>query len=269
MRTHRPPTRAACAALIMVLTSAPSTLAQEPASPERGREIAVEADSRARGFGDSSARLEMILVDRRGGETLRELELFTLEVSSDEERSLVYFLSPRDIRGTGLLTYTFRDREEEQWLYLPALRRTKRISASGRSSPFMGSEFAYEDLVTMYPSRFEYRYLGEETWEGTDCFVIERYPRYDGTGYLRQRVWIDVEEYRVLRVESWDLRDRLHKTLTLSGYVEYIDGIWRPGEALMVNHRTEDETRLRWLDYRFRIGLEESDFSRAALGRVR
>jgi hypothetical protein len=213
--------------------------------------------------------MEMLLVDRRGRETMRELELLTLEISPDEERSLVYFHSPRDIRGTGLLTYTFRGREEEQWLYLPALRRAKRISASGRSSPFMGSEFAYEDLVPMYPSQFDYAYVGEETWEGAVCFVIERYPRYGGTGYRKQRVWIDVVEYRVLRVDSWDLRDRLLKTLTLSGYAEYLGGVWRPADALMVNHRTEDETRLRWLDYRFQTGLRESDLSRAALGRVR
>lgn len=251
------------------LVGAGSAHAQEPSAAARGREIAHETDRRARGFGDYQARMEMILVDRRGEETLRELELFALEISADEERSLVYFHSPRDIRGTGLLTFSFRDREEEQWLYLPALRRTKRIAATGRSSPFMGSEFAYEDLVPMYPSQYDYSFVGEEALDGTACFVIERYPRYEGTGYRKQRLWIDTEEYRVLRVDSWDLRDRLLKTLTLSGYEEYLDGIWRPSKALMVNHRTEDATRLRWFDYRFHTGLDENDFSRAALGRVR
>lgn len=246
-----------------------SAQVQEGTAGDRGREIALEADRRARGYGDYRAQMDMILVDRRGEETHRELELFSLEVSENEERSLVYFSSPRDIEGTGLLTYSYRDGEEEQWLYLPALRRTKRVSASGRSSPFMGSEFAYEDLAPMYPSQFGYEYVGEEPLEGTTAFVIERYPRYEGTGYARQRVWIDTEEYRVLRVDSWDLRDRLLKTLTLAGYEEYLDGIWRPSEAHMVNHRTEDETRLRWFDYRFRTGLDESDLSRSALGRVR
>lgn len=238
-------------------------------SEVRAREIAVEADRRVRGYGGYQARMEMILVDRRGEETRRELELLSLEVSADEERSLVYFQSPRDIEGTGLLTYSFRDGGEEQWLYLPALRRTKRISASGRSSPFMGSEFAYEDLAPMYPNQFDYSYVGNDTLDGAATFVIERTPRYEGTGYRRQHVRIDTEEYRVLRVDSWDLRDRLLKTLTLGGYERYPDGIWRPSEAHMINHRTEAETRLRWFDYRLDTGLEESDLSRAALGRVR
>jgi outer membrane lipoprotein-sorting protein len=255
--------------LVLIMALGTPAHAQEGTAEERGREIALETDSRARGFGDYQARMEMILVDRRGEETRRELALSVLEVSPDEQRSLVYFQSPRDIRGTGLLTYSYRAGEEEQWLYLPALRRTKRISASGRSSPFMGSEFAYEDLAPMYPSQFDYSYATEEVLEGTPCFVIERYPRYEGSGYRRQRVWIDTEEYRVLRVDSWDLRDRPLKTLTLSGYEQYVDGIWQPAEAHMVNHRTEDETRLRWFDYQFRTGLDESDLSRASLGRVR
>jgi outer membrane lipoprotein-sorting protein len=254
---------------MMLVVGATPSLAQEPAPAERGREIALEADRRARGFGDYQARMEMILVDRGGEETRRDLELLSLEVSPDEERSLIYFDSPRDIRGTALLTYSFRDGDEEHWLYLPALRRTKRIAANGRSSPFMGSEFAYEDLVPMYPSQYEYSYVSEEELEGTPCFVIERYPGYEGSGYQRQRLWIDTEEFRVLRIDSWDLRDRLLKTLTLSGYEQYVDRIWRPAEAHMVNHRTDEATRLRWYDYRFQTGLTESDFSRAALGRVR
>ncbi len=269
MKKKGPWLRAVGVAVGLLALGAAAAQAQDVAARERGLEIALEADRRARGFGDQRARMEMILVDRRGNETKRELEVFSLEISANEERSLVYFHSPRDIQGTGLLTNSFRDGEDEQWLYLPALRRTKRISASGRSSPFMGSEFSYEDLVPMYPSQYEYSYVGEESLEGQPTFVVERNPRYDGTGYRRQRVWIDTEEYRVLRVDSWDLRDRLLKTLTLTGFEEYVDGIWRPAEAHMVNHLTEDETRLRWYDYEFRTGLEESDFSRAALGRVR
>jgi len=268
MKNDRRFTLLVATALMMAGGVAPAA-AQDQTPEERGREIAVEADRRIRGYGDYQARMDMILIDQHGEETVRELDLLSLEVSPDEAHSLVYFQSPRDIRGTGLLTLSFRNGEEEQWLYLPALRRTKRISANGRSSPFMGSEFAYEDLAPMYPSQFDYSYVGQESLEGTDTFVIERYPRYEGTGYQRERVWVDTEEYRVLRVDAWDLRDRLLKTLTLGGYEKYPDGIWRPSEALMVNHRTEARTRLRWSDYRLRTGLEEGDLSRAALGRVR
>ncbi len=242
---------------------------QQGDAVERGREVASEADRRARGFGDYQARMEMILLDRGGKETRRELDLRVFEVSLDEEKTLVYFNSPRDIRGTGLLTYSHRDRDNEQWLYLPALRRTKRISSTGRSSPFMGSEFAYEDLVPIHANQYEYRFIREDELEGSPCFVVERYASYDGTGYRRQQLWIDVAEYRVMRIDSWDLRDRLAKTLHLSRYTRYLDRQWRPGEARMVNHLTDETTLLRWHDYRFDTGLRESDFSRAALGRVR
>lgn len=237
-------------------------------SRERGREIAEEADRRDRGFGDYRADMEMILLDRRGDEARRDLEMMVLELPDGEERSVIHFQSPRDIRGTALLTYSYPDEEDEQWLYLPALRRTKRIAASGRSSPFMGSQFAYEDLVRTDIEEYDYRLIGEEELEGRACWVVEQVPRYDGTGYSRQRVWIDTEEYRIQRVDYWDLRGRELKTLTLDGYRQYVDGIWKSGEASMVNHRTGETTHLRWEDYRFRTGLTGRDFTRAALGRL-
>lgn len=248
------------------LAALPAAGQQEDAA-ERGRQIAVEADRRDRGFGDYHVRLEMILHDSDGDETRRELELSVLEVQGGQEKSLLVFESPRDIRGTALLTYSHADRENEQWLYLPALRRTKRISATGRSSPFMGSEFAYEDLVRTSVDEYEYRYVGEEELAGTSTWVIERIPTYEGTGYSRERLWIDKAEYRVLRIDYRDLRDRELKTLTVRGYQEYLDGIWRADEMRMRNLRTGESTTLLWHDYRFGTGLTEGDFSRSVLGR--
>lgn len=260
------------AAFVLALAPGWPAAAQDPGpgadAAERGRAIAEEADRRDRGFGDSRARMEMILVDRRGDEARRELEMMVLELPEGEERSIIHFESPRDIRGTALLTYSYPEREDEQWLYLPALRRTKRISASGRSSPFMGSEFAYEDLVRTDVAEFDHRFLREEDLDGVLCWVIERIPRYEGTGYSRQRVWIDQAEYRVQRVDYFDLRDRELKTLTVDGYERYLDGLWRASEATMVNHRTDETTVLLWRDYRFRTGLTERDFTRAALERL-
>lgn len=235
---------------------------------DRGREIAAEADRRDRGFGDYRSDMEMILLDRRGDEARRELEMMVLELPEGEERSIIHFRSPRDIRGTALLTYSYPDEDDEQWLYLPALRRTKRIAASGRSSPFMGSQFAYEDLVRTDIEVYDYRFIGGEELDGRTCFVVERVPRYEGTGYSRQRVWIDTVAYRIQRVDYWDLRGRELKTLTLDGYRQHVDRIWKPAEATMVNHRTGETTHLLWADYRFRTGLSGGAFTRAALGRL-
>jgi hypothetical protein len=251
--------------LLALLVASP--LSGQDEAADRARQIAIEVDRRDRGFGDSRARLEMILQDRRGGEVRRELDVLVLEVPGGQEKSLVIFNSPRDIRGTALLTYSYSDRDNEQWLYLPALRRTKRISATGRSSPFMGSEFAYEDLVRTGVDEYEYRYVGEEDLDGTACWIIERRPRYEGTGYSRERLWVDTTEYRVLRIDYQDLRGRDLKTLTLHEYRQYPNGIWRAGEMRMRNLRTGESTVLLWHEYRFDTGLTESDFSRGALGR--
>lgn len=252
---------------LLVLIAPAPVVAQQAEGAQGARAIAVEADRRDRGFGDYRARLEMILRDPDGDETRRELELSVMETEGGEEKSLILFESPRDIRGTALLTYSHPDRENEQWLYLPALRRTKRISATGRSSPFMGSEFAYEDLVRTSVDEYTYRYVGEEELDRTPTWVIERVPRYEGTGYSRARLWIDQAEYRVLRTDYWDLRDRELKTLTVHGYREYLDGIWRADEMRIRNLRTGESTVLLWHDYRFHTGLNEGDFSRSALGR--
>ena len=116
---------------LLAFLAAASAAGQEDEAAIRGREIAAEVDRRDRGFGDYRARMEMILHDREGDETHRELQVSVLEVAGGVEKSLIFFESPRDIRGTALLTYSHPDRENEQWLYLPALRRTKRIAATG------------------------------------------------------------------------------------------------------------------------------------------
>ena len=254
-------------ALTMWIAGVAPVLGQEPDPVERGRAIAEEADARSRGFGDYRVRMTMVLRDGRGREAQRELELWVLEVSAAEERSLVRFERPPDIRGTELLTYSYDDRDDEQWLYLPALRRAKRISATGRSSPFVGSEFAYEDLVRSSIEEYRYRFIAEEELDGVRSFVIDRYPTYEGTGYSKQRVWIDRAEYRVVRIDFWDLRGRELKTLVFRDYERYLDEFWEPGEAVMSSRVTGASTLLEWTGYQFRTDLTEGQLSRGALGR--
>lgn len=242
--------------------------AQDPDPDGRGRAIAEEVDRRSRGFGDHRTDIEMLLRDSDGREARRALELWVIEVSEAEERSRVRFESPPDIRGTELLTFSYDGAEDEQWLYLPALRRTKRISASGRSSSFVGSEFTYEDLVHSSVEEYEYHYIGEEVLEGVPTWVVERVPTYEGTGYARQQVWVDQDEYRIRRIDFWDLRDRPLKTLRFSGYEQYVGGIWEPGRALMSNTVTGASTLLEWVEYRFGTGLTPGMLTRGALGRI-
>lgn len=239
-------------------------------TPEaRGLAIAREADRRDAGFGDQIADLTMILRNRHGEESQREIRIRTLEVDDDGDKSLAIFDRPRDVQGTVMLTFSHPIADDDQWLYLPALRRVKRIASNNKSGPFMGSEFAYEDIASQEVAKYTYRFLREEDLDGQATFVVERTPAYDNSGYTRQITWIDQDEYRVLKVEYYDRRNELLKTLVISDYQQYLGRYWRPGQMQMENHQTGKSTTLTWHNYQFRTGLTDRDFDQASLRRVR
>jgi hypothetical protein len=241
---------------------------------EKGLAIAVEADRRDTGFEDNSSELLMILKNRRGDQSARQMRSKILEVQEDGDKSLVVFDSPRDVKGTAMLTFTHKKGNDDQWLYLPALKRVKRISSSNKSGSFMGSEFAYEDLSSEEVEKYTYRWLRDEPCPGEDystllCFVLDRYPVDKNSGYTRQVAWIDQVEYRTVKIDYYDRKNAPLKTLLLMKYKQYLDRYWRPDEMLMTNHQTGKSTRLIWQDYQFCTGLKESDFTKNSLKRVR
>jgi outer membrane lipoprotein-sorting protein len=167
-----------------------------------------------------------------------------------------------------MLTYSHGLDPDDQWLYLPALKRVKRISSRNKSGPFMGSTFAFEDLGSQEVEKYTYKYLRDEDCGELVCHVLERYPAYEHSGYTRQVVWMDNQAYRVLKVEYYDRKQALLKTLTSSDYKQFLDHYWRPGRMDMVNHQNGQSTLLEWSDYQFRTGLGESDFRSQALKRI-
>ncbi|MFQ5534699.1 MAG: outer membrane lipoprotein-sorting protein [Sphingomonadales bacterium] len=236
-----------------------------------GLRIASEADRRGEGFGDHTAELRMILTNRHGDVAERLLRISTLEVDEpgQGDKTLVVFDTPRDIKGTALLTFSKVLEPDDQWLFLPALKRVKRISSARKSGPFMGSEFAFEDMAPPEVGKFDYRFLRDEACGEFRCFVIERTPRYRYSGYRRQIVWLDHGHYRIFRVEFYDRRDALLKTLIASDYRIYNGKYWRAHDLLMENHQTGKKTRLLWSAFQFAVGLTERDFTRGSLTRSR
>ncbi|MEM7136377.1 MAG: outer membrane lipoprotein-sorting protein [Myxococcota bacterium] len=232
---------------------------------DKGLEIAKEADRRDTGFGDTTADMVMILRNKRGQESKRELEIRTLEVLDDGDKSLTVFHNPRDVRGTALLTFSHGVKADDQWLYLPALRRVKRIASNNKSGPFMGSEFAYEDLSSQEIEKYRYKYVKDDKVDGVDCFLIERYPVDKDSGYTKQQVWIDKDEYRVRKIDFYDRKAQLLKTLTPSEYKKYVGQYWRANKMNMVNHQTGKSTELIWSDFKFKNGLKEGDFTRTRM----
>ncbi len=235
-----------------------------------GFEIAARADRSDRGFNDSKVELQMILRNAAGRESTRTLKITTLEIQDESvgDKSLVVFDNPNDIKGTALLSHANILDPDDQWLFLPALKRVKRISSANKSGPFVGSEFAFEDFTALELNKYDYTYLREESLAGIQTDVIERSPRYDNSGYSRQVSWVDQEIFQVRKVEFYDRRGDLLKTLTLDDYRDY-NGVWRSHRMAMVNHQTGKSTDFLYGDYQFGIGLEDNDFVKGRLARLR
>jgi len=238
---------------------------------EQGYEIAARADRSDRGFADSIVELEMILRNAAGQESTRRLWLNTLEIPDESvgDKSMIVFDSPADIEGTALLSHAQILDPDDQWLYLPALKRVKRISSVNKSGPFVGSEFAFEDFTALELNKYEYVFVRAEPCGEFVCDVIERTPRYEHSGYTRQVTWVDQDVYQVRKVEFYDRRGDLLKTLTLDDYRVYLDNYWRAHRLAMVNHQTGKSTDLVYLDYAFQTGLTDRDFDKGGLKRQR
>lgn len=253
--------------LVVFGLNAISSYAETPT--EKGLAISMEADKRDTGFSDFTADMTMELRNKHGDTSTRHIRIKTLEVEGDGDKSMSIFNKPADVKGTAFLTFSHALKPDEQWLYLPALKRVKRINSKNKSGPFMGSEFAYEDLASQEIDKYTYKYIRDEKINGIDCFVVERYPAYKHSGYTRQVIWINKEEYRPERVVFYDRKNSLLKTLDFSGYKQYLDQYWRADELHMVNHQTGKSTLLRWNDYQFKTGLMDKDFSRNSLKRAK
>ena len=236
---------------------------------EKGLAIAQEADKRDQGFNAYTSNIKMVLKNRQGQESVREIRSKTLEVKDDGDKSLTIFDKPRDVKGTALLSFTHKEGADDQWLYLPALKRVKRISSNNKSGPFMGSEFAYEDITSQEVEKYTYKYIRDDKLNGKDVFVMERYPVDKKSGYTRQIAWMDKAEYIALKIEFFDRKNAQLKTLVFKDYNQYKDKFWRPGEMHMENHQTGKSTSLLQTNYNFDVELSDRDFDKNSLKRAR
>ena len=133
----------------------------------------------------------------------------------------------------------------------------------------MGSEFAFEDLSSREVDKYSYLYLKDDSIDGEDAFVIETRPKYKYSGYTRSVVWISKEKYQPLKVDYYDRKNSLLKTMLATGYQQYLGQYWRPNVMNMVNHQTKKETLLYFADYKFQTGLTKRDFDKASLKRAK
>jgi hypothetical protein len=254
--------------LILLLSLVPLPLSAETPE-EKGLAIAHEIDRRDLGFGNWVAEATMHLRDPHGGESVRHFRLSTMEVTGDGDKTLTVFEQPPDVAGTAILTFSHGLEPDDQWMYFPALKRVKRIAAKNKSGPFVGSEFAYEDLGSREVKKYTYRYLRDEVLDGHECYVVENTPAYEYSGYTRLEEWVDKTLHQPRKIVYYDRKNTILKTLTFKDYRQYLGQYWRADEMRMENHQTGKSTQLVWKEYRFRVGLSEQDFTQNALARAR
>jgi len=246
-----------------------ATAASSTNDLDRGLEIAKASDSNFSGYGDSKTTLKMLLKDRKGFVTERVMEMRLLEIANDGDKSLIVFDSPRDVRGVAVLSYAHKVGSDEQWLYLPALKRVKRVASKNRTGPFLGSEFSLEDLSFQEIEKYSHRYIKDDSFDGDEFFLIERVPLDPYSGYTKQLVWIEKENFLIRQIHHYDKKSFHLKTQYFKNYKKYLERIWRPTEIEMINHQTKKTTTLLFEQLAFNTGLTNKDFTQNSLKRAK
>ena len=204
--------------LALLLCTAVALPAAAETAEEKGLNIALETDRRDLGFGDYVVDGEMTLISANGDKATRVLEMKTLEQTDSGDKRLVLFYRPQDVKGTVSLTYSHGLEPDDQWIFLPALGRTKRLAARDKTGAFMGSEFAFEDIGSWEVEKYKYRWLRDDTLDNVDCFVVENTPAYEYSGYSRQEEWVRKDIYQPQKIMYYDLNGRLMKELNFHEY---------------------------------------------------
>ena len=243
---------------VLLMLAAPLLFAQS--SQEEGLRVAKVVDEANEGFVGDYSEMEMILINAHGDETVRRLINESAEQKNDGDRSVSTFQWPADVKGTRMLTWSRKTGDDDQWLYLPALKRVKRISSRNKSGAFMGSEFSYEDLGSQEVEEYTYNSLGEEEIDGRKCWKIERDPVSKKSGYSKEVVWFDQEYMNPLRIDYFDRKGELLKISTFLNYTKY-DRFWRADEIFMENVQTKKKSRLIWKKRELGKSYPEDHFS--------
>ena len=246
------------------VAASPST-ADGPEVPS-GRQIMEWVDDRDDGDNGVSD-LKMVLIDKRGRERVRQMRNLTKDKGEDT-LSMIFFLSPADVKNTGFLNYDYddADRDDDQWLYLPALKKTKRIAGGDKSGSFMGSDFAYADMSSPPLDRYSYTLMKETDVEGVPTWQVEAIPNAQeakDTGYTKSISFVRKDNHVVIRSVIWVKKGKRLKYMEV-GKLELIDGIWVPTRITMSTKKgkkTLHKTQLQVSNVKFNQPLDEETFS--------
>jgi hypothetical protein len=254
----------------LTLLAAGALRAQQQPAPQgqalTGEQILRHTDHDWRSR-DERAVVEMVLVSEDDQRQLRSMEILTRTGEGDDDMNMLRFLAPPTIRGTAVLTLEQTGRADDQWLYLPALRKTKRIASTQRTQRFAGTDFTYEDLRSENFPAWNYRTLDDAKVGDADCYVVEATPKDpEESGYSRRLLSVEKARFLVLKVEFYDKQQHLSKTLQNRDW-EQVQGLWRARQSMMEDHLRRTKTIWRVTERQINPGLPDNTFTEANLER--
>ena len=227
-------------------------------------EVAKKSYAMVSGYDASVSKSTMILKNSQGVKSVRKLEIKKLE-GKNGDKSILTFLYPNDIKGTKLLSFEQIAKDDKQWLYLPALKRIKRISSRNKSGSFMASEFSYEDISSQNYKNFSYDGDAEKIIiDDKEFFKIIRVPKDKNSGYSKQIIYIDTSTYLASFGEYFDKQKRLLKKIYFKDY-QLLDGVWRVKEILINNTQNLKSSTLTWDEDAIKVKIPKKEFTKRAL----
>jgi outer membrane lipoprotein-sorting protein len=254
-----------CLALALVLNLSWGAQARAEETKPIGRTIMEKVYNRPVG-NDMTARLTMTLRNRHGEERVRQIRQFS-SVQGSTEKKIMFFEVPADVRNTSFMSWSYDNGDDDdQWIYLPALRRVKRISSDSKSDYFMGSDFTYDDLGDRHPDKDYHRLVKKESLKGKDVYVVESTPKDENYMYSKTLSWVLKDESIGLKREFYDKHGKLLKTLTVNKYGK-ISGVWVVQESLMNNVQKGHQTVMHLDDVSINSGVPASRFSERMMQR--
>lgn len=210
---------------------------------------------------DAQATVQMLLIDKRGNKRFRTMVTYRKDYGRTS-KSYTRFTSPADIDGTAFLTWENEDRDDDQFLYLPALKRVRRIVSSQKSNRFVNTDYTYEEFDSRKPEEDTHRLLGSEKFMERDCWMIESVPKdLKNTQYGKRVSWIVKDIDLIVRTEYYDKRGRQIKEF-IARSIKKIDGIWTAIETDMRDLKRRHRTLMRTTDIKFNRGVSDRVFTR-------
>jgi len=231
------------------------------------RQIMEQVDDRDDGDNGSSDMV-MTLIDKNGNKRARKIRTYTKDKGKDKQR-IMFFIMPADVKDTGFLTYDYDEysKDDDQWLYLPALGKSKRIASSDKSGSFMGSDFNYSDMTSKNLDAYDFKILNEKTVRGINTWVIEAIPKtkeeIEESGYSKSVLFVRQDNFMVVRAVHWVNEGGRIKYMD-SPKIELIDGIWVATKRTMTtkkNKKTQHKTELNFYNVKFNQPIEQDVFS--------